>query len=84
MSETNGNTNGNATKITVPFMGGSVTIKPGGSFTSEKGDLVEYGPCVDLSAIADSKRRVEPGIFRNMIDAVSKNTEAMSLVKTLA
>ncbi|WP_406657395.1 hypothetical protein V7O62_02250 [Methanolobus sp. ZRKC2] len=83
MSEENGN--GNGKKILVPFMGGKVVIKEGGSFQDNKtGNLVEYGPCVDLSAIVDSKKRVDPGTFKNMIEAVSKHPDAMKAVTALA
>ena len=79
MSETNGNG-----KLTVPFMGGQITIKEGGSFNDKEGKLVEYGPIVDLSSITDVKRRVEPAIFKNMVDAVSKHPDAMKMITSLS
>jgi hypothetical protein len=78
---TNGNGNG---KTLVPFMGGSVVIKAGGSFNDPKtGQTVDYDPCVDMSAIVDIKGRVSPLVFRNMIDAVSKHPTAMKAVEVL-
>ena len=76
--------NGFGNKVLVPFMGGSINIKEGGSFKNDAGKLVEYGPCVDLSAIVDAKKRVDPGVFKNMIEAVSKHPEAMKMVASLA
>jgi hypothetical protein len=76
----NGNGNG---KTLVPFMGGSVVIKEGGSFKDLTGKQVDYDPCVDMSAIVDIKGRVSPLVFRNMIDAVSKHPSAMKAVEAL-
>ncbi|WP_321430100.1 hypothetical protein [uncultured Methanolobus sp.] len=84
MTETNGNGNGTGNKLTVPFMGGQITIKEGGSFNDKDGKLVEYGPVVDVSSIADTRRRVEPAIFKNMVEAVSKHPEAMKMIISLS
>jgi hypothetical protein len=81
MTEVNGN---GTDKLLVQFMGGSVVIKPGGSFKNNSGELVEYSPCVDLSAVVDSKQRADPGVFKNMIDALSKHPEAMKKIQSLS
>lgn len=77
---TNGNGNG---KLIVPFMGGNVVVKEGGSFKDAVGKEVNYDPCVDVSAIVDSKGRVPPGIFKNMVDAVKVHPQAMKTIEGL-
>ncbi|WP_406656163.1 hypothetical protein V7O62_09900 [Methanolobus sp. ZRKC2] len=79
MSEGNGNG-----KLLVPFMGGNIVIKEGGSFKNDKGEQVNFDPCIDVSSIVDSKKRVNPAVFKNMIEAVSKHPEAMKAVTALA
>lgn len=74
--------NGNG-KVIVPFMGGNVVIKEGGSFKDNAGKEVNYDPCVDVSAIADAKGRVPPGIFKNMVDAVQKHPNALKAIESL-
>lgn len=78
MTQTKGNG-----KLIIPFMGGNVVIKEGGSFKDQSGKEVNYDPCVDVSAIVDSKGRVPPGIFKNMVDAVKVHPEAIKTIESL-
>jgi len=76
--------NGNGTgKYEVPFMGGNVVIKQGGKFNDAQGKEVVYGPTVDVSSIVDSKGRITPAIFLNMINAVVADKDAVAGIKAL-
>lgn len=81
MTETNGNGNGN--KKEVPFMGGNIVVKPGGSFKDQSGKEVNYDPVVDVSSIVDSRGRISPSIFLNMINAVTADKTAVESIKAL-
>lgn len=69
---------------TVVFMGGSLDIKAPGEFTNDKNEIVKYGPKIDVSGIVDHKGIIKPDIFDNLLDALSKDTEARKAIKELA
>ncbi|WP_340819011.1 hypothetical protein [Methanolobus sp. WCC4] len=69
---------------TLVFMGGSIDIKAQGEFTNDKNEVVKYAPKIDVSTIVDHKGIIKPEIFNNMLDALSKDTDAKQAIKELA
>lgn len=65
------------------FMGGSLTIQPGGTYKKDGVDT-PFNAKVKTSGIVDKYGNAKPSVFLSMVKAVSGDAEAIKLLERIS
>ena len=71
-------------KKEIVFLGGRIEIVPAGTYTDiASGETKKSTAKVKLGGISDKWGNVSPGVFLEMVKAVSEDKEAMQLLESM-